>query len=112
MLESARVRFILKSVPRGFTLIELLVVVGIIAILVAILLPSLGRAREAARATHCASGMRQWGIAVQMYAAEYNNHLPQEGVGGQNTLAGAWYNELPDYVKAPKYGDIYNGTTV
>jgi len=96
----------------GFTLIELLVVVAIIAVLVAILLPSLGRARELARTTHCASGMRQWGIAVQMYTTDYNNHYPSEGAGGQNTMAGAWYNELPAYVNAPSYGAIYTGSAV
>ena len=61
---------------RAFTLVELLVVIGIIAVLVSLLLPSLGRAREQARRTKCLNNMRQIGLAVQMYANANDGWLP------------------------------------
>lgn len=61
---------------RAFTLIELLVVVAIIVILIAILLPSLGRAREQAKAVTCGSQQRQIGMAIHMYTLDNNGVLP------------------------------------
>lgn len=61
---------------RAFTLIELLVVIGIIAVLVALLLPSLTKARKASIALQCASNMRQAGIALSMYQHDNNGYLP------------------------------------
>ncbi|HEV7301283.1 MAG TPA: DUF1559 domain-containing protein [Tepidisphaeraceae bacterium] len=64
------------SRPTAFTLIELLVVIGIIALLISILLPSLNRAREAANKVQCASNMRQLGLTLHMYANGQRGWLP------------------------------------
>src|SRR5437879_2990316 len=60
---------------RGFTLIELLVVIAIIAILAAILFPVFAQAREKARSVSCLSNMRQIGMAIQMYAQDWDEGL-------------------------------------
>ncbi len=59
---------------RGFTLVELLAVVAIIALLASILLPALGRAREASRRAVCASNLKQWGVIFSLYSKESSGY--------------------------------------
>lgn len=63
----------------GFTLIELLVVIAVIAILMGILLPVLGRAREHAKAVACKSNLRQIGLAMHLYVQDYEFKVPRRG---------------------------------
>lgn len=60
---------------KGFTLVELLVVIAIIAILAAMLLPALGRAKEVAKETECANKLKQLGLAHAMYQNDWNEYI-------------------------------------
>ena len=85
---------------KAFTLIELLVVISIIAMLLAILMPALGKVKEKARAVVCRSNLKQWGLIINLYAQDNNGEMQDNGDGmprGQ-----VWYNLFRDYYVNPK----------
>ncbi len=78
-------RFRTRSI--GFTLVELLVVIGIIALLIGVLLPSLAKARRQANAVSCASNLRQMGQGLAIYVAEFKYYPGSQAVGDGNPYA-------------------------
>lgn len=82
-----------SSCARAFTILELLIVVAIIALLMAILVPTLRRAREQARRVACLSNLRSLGLGLQMYQGEYNGFFPAPGEGWvlYNDWITAWW---------------------
>ena len=109
-----------KGKRTAFTLVELLVVIGIIAVLISVLLPTLGEARKQAAKTKCAAALGQIGYAFQMYAIDNQGWYPPSqlepsstsgivynvnGTDYPNSNVGAyWYNFLEKYVTKTKNG--------
>jgi len=85
----------------GFTLIELLVVIAIIALLMAILMPSLGRARKSARTVVCLSNMKHWGLIFTIYTEDHDGSFPV-GVWGGAGAKGHWMDAVRTYYNDPK----------
>ncbi|MEI8078037.1 MAG: prepilin-type N-terminal cleavage/methylation domain-containing protein [bacterium] len=78
---------------RGFTLIELLVVIAIIAILAAMLLPSLTAARESARGAACLNNLKQCGLLMQLYAGDHDGWVFQYAQGTKNAIMPGGYEQ-------------------
>lgn len=100
------------AVP-AFTLVELLVVVGIIALLAALLLPTLGKSQALARRTQCLNQLQQWGKALQLYASDNEDATPRRGQGvrplTQLDRPEDWFNALAPELSVEKFGDYING---
>jgi len=110
-----------RRFQNGFTLIELLVVIAIIAILAALLLPALAGAKRRAQTVHCLSNLRQWGLALNLYATQNDDATPRDGTSNGGTYAvdgipadapagtpqdrAAWFNTLPQLVGDKKLSD-------
>ena len=83
----------------GFTLVELLVVISIIALLLSILMPSMGKARKQARKIVCQSNIRQVGQAVELYKIDFNGHYPAPRFKWEYR----WWHHLIPYIGLGSY---------
>ncbi|MGH7176105.1 MAG: prepilin-type N-terminal cleavage/methylation domain-containing protein [Tepidisphaeraceae bacterium] len=95
---------------RAFSLLELLVVIGVIAVLIGLLLPTLARARQAGMSLACSSNLRQWASAAVMYANQNDGWLPRRGQGAQATTVinrpSDWFNALPPMLRLRPLVDL------
>lgn len=92
------------SKVKGFTLVELLVVIAIIGILIALLLPAVQAAREAARRMQCTNNLKQWGLAIHNYH-DANKSLPGHGAGPRQNWT-AFVPMLPYIEQGARYDEI------
>jgi prepilin-type N-terminal cleavage/methylation domain-containing protein/prepilin-type processing-associated H-X9-DG protein len=93
----------MKKHIRGFTLVELLVVIAIIGILVALLLPAIQAAREAARRSQCINNLKQVGIAFQNYH-DVHKQLP---IGAYSCCNGTWQPAILPFIEEQQLADMY-----
>jgi prepilin-type N-terminal cleavage/methylation domain-containing protein/prepilin-type processing-associated H-X9-DG protein len=96
--------------PRGFTLLELLVAVTVIGVLLALILPAIQMARQAARRMTCQSNLHQWTITLQRFVDTSGGYLPRRGQGVQATQQLTrpedWFNALPPLMENQSYSTL------
>ncbi len=95
----------------GFTLIELLVVIAIIAILAAMLMPALAKARQSALKSQCTSNLKQWGVAVNMYANDFQNYLPDATDASSSDPVWVGPNIANTFLASYVYRNVRGSTT-
>ena len=97
-----------KPMPRtrALTLIELLVVMAIIALLAALLLTVVNRAKATAQAVACRNNLKQWGLATHSFASDHEDFLPKNGSSGGNSTTEGWYVDLPDELSLRPYHEM------
>ncbi|MDR1270515.1 MAG: DUF1559 domain-containing protein, partial [Planctomycetaceae bacterium] len=103
---SAKFLQLIRSSPFGFTLVELLVVIAIIGVLIALLLPAVQAAREAARRMQCSNNMKQLGIGFHNYHDVFDAFPSQNGYLRGGTGWGAFFQVLPFVEQQAAYDSI------
>ena len=97
----------MKITKKCFTLIELLVVIAIIGILASLLLPALSQAQEVAREALCVSNEKQQGIAIQLYATDYNDWIVRmRGNSGESYMGSSNAREFNWFMWLPRLGYV------